>query len=91
MKASTAVAVLFLSFTCSQAAHAATQVQCHAMFQKADSNGDGLIGGTELLPFLATQVVAGRSMEATVQMTVNAQEFKEECMREAFRDVALKP
>jgi hypothetical protein len=90
MKISTAVIVSSLALLPWQNVSAATQVHCHAMFQKADTNGDGLIGGSELLPFLAGQIVQGLPINTAVQMTVNAQEFEEECMRNQFEDAALQ-
>jgi hypothetical protein len=90
MKISTAAITSCLALLPAQNVSAATQVHCHAMFQKADTNGDGLIGGLELLPFLAGQILQGLPVNTAVEMTVNAQEFEEECMRNKFKDAALQ-
>ena len=70
-------------------AYAATQVECHAMFRKADHNSDGSIGGVELLPFAPSLIAGGLPAESIQQLAIKAQEFEENCMRDHFKDVPL--
>jgi hypothetical protein len=67
-------------------AAAATQVDCHAMFDKADDNRDGSVGGPELLPFVPSLIAAGVTSQTIDQMVIKADEFTENCMRDQLKD-----
>jgi predicted HAD superfamily phosphohydrolase len=68
-------------------ATAATQVDCHAMFDKADDNRDGSVGGPELRPFVPSLIAAGVTSQSIEQMVIKADEFTENCMRDQLKDM----
>jgi hypothetical protein len=57
------------------------------MFDKADNNRDGSVGGPELLPFVPSLIAAGVTSQSIDQMVIKADEFTEDCMRDQFKDV----
>ena len=87
MKTVVSVVSTLLALSPGSVTHGATQVDCHAMFDKADDNRDGSVGGSELLPFVASLVAAGATSQSIDQMVIKADEFTENCMRDQFKGV----
>lgn len=87
MKTLVLVVSALLALSPGSVIHAATQVDCHAMFDKADDNRDGSVGGSELLPFVPSLVAAGVVSQTIDQMVIKADEFTENCMRDQFKGV----
>ena len=63
-------------------AHAATQVECHALFRQADDNSDGLLDQPELLRI--PSFMAGGKLEKIAPIALKPQDFEEKCMRNRF-------
>jgi hypothetical protein len=57
------------------------------MFRKIDVNGDGRVGGPELIPFLPSLLASGFPAESVEGAVFKAREFEQDCMRDRFKDV----
>jgi hypothetical protein len=71
-------------------ASAADEASCQQMFEKADANKDGTVGGPEVANFaepykVSAQIAGGDDTE----LTITPEQFKEACMKDAFKDVQL--
>jgi len=71
-------------------AYAADEASCQQMFEKADVNKDGTVGGPEVAnfsePFKASgAVVTGSDTE----LIITKEQFNEACMKDAFKDVQM--
>jgi hypothetical protein len=73
-------------------ASAADEASCQQMFEKADVNKDGTIGGPEVAnfaePYKASAQISGGEGGDT-ELTITADQFKEACMKDAFKDVQM--
>jgi hypothetical protein len=62
------------------------------MFEKADANKDGTIGGPEVTnfaePYKASAQISGGEGGDT-ELTITQEQFKEACMKDAFKDVQM--
>jgi len=73
-------------------ASAADEASCQQMFEKADANKDGTIGGPEVTnfaePYKASAQISGGEGGDT-ELTITQEQFKEACMKDAFKDVQM--
>ena len=70
------------------AAYAADEASCQQLFEKADANKDGTVGGPEVTAFAA----AYRASDPTVtnpdtEVVITKEQFSAACMKDAFKDV----
>jgi hypothetical protein len=73
-------------------AYAADQASCDQMFEKADANKDGTVGGPEVTAFAeAYKTSAGISggEGGDTELTIAKEQFSEACMKDAFKDVQM--
>ena len=73
-------------------ASAADEPSCQQMFEKADANKDGTIGGPEVANFAepyktSAQISGGEGGDT--ELTITQEQFKEACMKDAFKDVQM--
>ena len=73
-------------------ANAADEASCQQMFEKADANKDGTIGGPEVANFAepyktSAQISGGEGGDT--ELTITQEQFKEACMKDAFKDVQM--
>lgn len=73
-------------------AYAADEASCQQMFEKADANKDGTVGGPEVAnfaePYKASAQISGGEGGDT-ELTITQEQFKEACMKDAFKDVQM--
>lgn len=82
-------AVALLALAGQQSAFSATQVQCHALFQKADGNGDGVVDGTELKALMAPSSTHALMAEPAPAIRIRPRDFQEMCMLDRLDDLAM--
>jgi hypothetical protein len=87
MKALVPVLSAFAALLPGGTGQAATKVDCHALFQNADHNSDGSVGGAELLPFVPSLMAAGLTAQSIEQKVIKFDEFTENCMKDQFKDM----
>ena len=73
-------------------AYAADEASCQQMFEQADANKDGTVGGPEVAnfaePYKASAQISGGEGGDT-ELTITQEQFKEACMKDAFKDVQM--
>jgi hypothetical protein len=73
-------------------ANAADEASCQQMFEKADANKDGTVGGPEVVnfaePYKTSAQIAGGEGGDT-ELTITKEQFLEACMKDAFKDVQM--
>ena len=71
-------------------AYAADGASCQQMFDKADTNKDGTVGGAEVSAFAAAYKASDPSITtADTDVTITKEQFSQACMKDAFKDVQL--
>jgi hypothetical protein len=83
-----AIAVVLFALAGQGPALSATQVECHALFQKADGNGDGVVDGPELKAILAPSATHGLMAEPDPEVRMRPRDFEERCMLDRLDDLA---
>ena len=73
-------------------AHAADQATCDQMFEKADANKDGTVGGPEVTAFAeaykaSAQISGGEGGDT--DLIITKEQFNDACMKDAFKDVQM--
>jgi hypothetical protein len=73
-------------------ASAADEASCQQMFEQADANKDGSIGGPEVTnfaePYKASAQISGGEGGDT-ELIITQEQFKEACLKDAFKDVQM--
>ena len=73
-------------------AYAADQASCDQMFEKADANKDGTVGGPEVAafaePYKASANISGGEGGDT-ELIITKEQFNEACLKDAFKDVQM--
>jgi hypothetical protein len=71
-------------------AYAAEEAACQQMFEKADVNKDGTVGGPEVANFAEPYKASiGGGQGADTELIITADQFKEACIKDAFKDVQM--
>jgi hypothetical protein len=72
-------------------AYAADDATCQQLFEKADVNKDGTVGGPEeVTAFAAAYKASDPSVTtADAELTITKEQFSAACIKDAFKDVAL--
>lgn len=71
-------------------AYAADEASCQQMFEKADVNKDGTVGGPEVANFAQPYKASGAAIAGSdTELTITKEQFAEACMKDAFKDVQL--
>jgi hypothetical protein len=70
-------------------ANAADEASCQQMFEKADANKDGTIGGPEVANFAEPYKASAQISGGDTELTITQDQFKEACIKDAFKDVQL--
>ena len=71
-------------------AHAADESSCQQLFEKADANKDGAVGGPEAAVFSEPYLKAsGQAAGDPTQLTITKEQFADACVKDAFKDVAV--
>ena len=85
--------LLFSTFAVALAAgsaYAADETSCQQLFEKADANKDGAVGGPEVTAFSDPYLKAsGQAAGDATQLTITKEQFADACMKDAFKDVSL--
>jgi hypothetical protein len=69
-------------------AYAADEASCQQMFDKADTNKDGTVGGAEVSAFAAAYKASDPSITtADTDVTITKDQFQTACIKDAFKDV----
>jgi hypothetical protein len=72
------------------AAFAADEATCQQLFQKADTDQNATIAGTEVTPFAAAYKASDPTVTtADADLTITKEQFSAACMKDAFKDVKL--
>jgi len=72
------------------AAYAADEASCQQMFDKADANKDGTVGGPEVTPFAAAYKTSDPTVtQADADVTITKEQFAAACTKDAFKDVTV--
>jgi hypothetical protein len=72
------------------AAYAADEASCQQLFDKADANKDGTIGGPEVTPFAAAYKTSDPTVtQPDADVTITKDQFSAACVKDAFKDVAV--
>ncbi len=65
-----------------------SEADCRAMYSTVDADNNGWIEGDEAKPYLAAMEKAGlKSADANTDGKLNADEFLNACMKDAFKDM----
>jgi len=80
-----------LALAVGPAAYAADDATCQQLFEKADVNKDGTVGGPEeVTAFAAAYKASDPSVTtADAELTITKEQFSAACIKDAFKDVAL--
>jgi hypothetical protein len=73
-------------------AYAADEASCQQMFERADANKDGTVGGPEVAAFAEPYRMASGQTGgdgADTELIITKEQFAEACMKDAFKDVTL--
>ena len=71
-------------------AYAADEASCLQMFEKADANKDGSVGGPEVTVFAAAYKASDPTITtADTELIITKEQFSAACTKDAFKDVAL--
>jgi hypothetical protein len=71
-------------------AYAADEASCQQMFDKADTNKDGTVGGPEVSAFAAAYKASDPSITtADTDVTITKEQFSQACIKDAFKDVQM--
>ena len=71
-------------------ASAADEPSCQQMFEKADANKDGTVGGPEVSAFAAAYKASDPSITtADTDVTITKEQFSQACIKDAFKDVQM--
>jgi len=69
---------------------AADEASCQQMFEKADANKDGTVGGPEVVAFTEAYKAAGGQVSGSdAEIIITKEQFAETCMKDAFKDVTM--
>jgi hypothetical protein len=72
------------------AAYAADEASCQQMFEKADVNKDGTVGGPEVTAFAAAYKASDPTVTSPdTEVIITKEQFSAACTKDAFKDVAL--
>ena len=86
MKSLIIPSALLLGLVVATPVYAADDASCQALFTKADANGDGTVGGTEINTYKDAYVKSGGSMNETT-LILTKEQFHDACMKDAFKDM----
>lgn len=71
-------------------AYAADEATCQQLFDKADANKDGTVGGAEAGAFAAAYKASDPSVTtADAELAISKDQFSAACMKDAFKDVTV--
>jgi hypothetical protein len=71
-------------------AYAADEATCQQLFEKADANKDGSVGGPEVTAFSAAYKASDPSVTAAdADVVITKDQFAAACLKDAFKDVQL--
>lgn len=71
-------------------AYAADEASCQQMFEKADTNKDGTVGGPEVSAFAAAYKASDPSLTtADADVIITKEQFSQACLKDAFKDVKM--
>ena len=71
-------------------AYAADEATCQQLFDKADTDKNATIAGTEVTPFAAAYKTSDPTVTtADADLTITKEQFSAACMKDAFKDVTL--
>jgi hypothetical protein len=71
-------------------AYAADEASCQQMFEKADTNKDGTVGGPEVTAFGAAYKMSDPTITtADTELIITKEQFSAACMKDAFKDVTM--
>ena len=71
-------------------AYAADEASCTQLFEKADTNKDGTVGGPEVTAFSAAYKMSDPTITtADTELIITKEQFSAACTKDAFKDVAL--
>jgi hypothetical protein len=72
------------------AAYAADEATCQQLFDKADTDKNATIAGTEAAPFAAAYKTSDPTITTPdADLTITKEQFSAACMKDAFKDVML--
>jgi hypothetical protein len=72
------------------AVYAADEASCQQMFEKADANKDGTVGGPEVTAFGAAYKASDPTITtADTELIITKEQFSAACIKDAFKDVTL--
>ncbi|HEY7749647.1 MAG TPA: hypothetical protein VH933_13350 [Aestuariivirgaceae bacterium] len=84
------LASIFASALLVSPAYAADEAACQQLFEKADANKDGTVGGPEVAAFSEPYLKAsGQAAGNSTEVTITKEQFADACMKDAFKDVSL--
>ena len=71
-------------------AFAADEATCQQLFEKADANKDGTVGGPEATAFAAAYKASDPTVtQADADVTITKEQFAAACTKDAFKDVTV--
>jgi hypothetical protein len=71
-------------------AYAADEASCQQMFEKADVNKDGTVGGPEVANFSEAYKATGAAVSGSdTELIITKEQFAEACMKDAFKEVTM--
>ena len=85
MKKIVVVTAVLLAFWIVIPAHAAKEIDCMVMWNKADVNKNGKLGGKEATAYLGTIRKSGKKYELKAVDRLSPTEFMTACKDDAFR------
>jgi hypothetical protein len=85
-----ALSVFAIALAVAPSAYAADDASCQQMFDKADANKDGTVGGPEVAAFAAAYKASNPAVTGSdTEVTITKEQFSEACMKDAFKDVSI--